>query len=138
MPLVVIGTALNPHPFMKKSGQELELDFHANKKPWMNKKLFYAWLILFQNKIGRTEGRKFLLLIDNCTASGKKKTMPLLLNVWVECLLVNTTRKVQPLDSGIIYCVKAKYESRLILRVFDNIDIWRKSNYNVEILCAMR
>lgn len=45
---------------------------------------------------------------------------------------------VQPLDFGIIASVKAKYKCRWLLRVFDNIDCCKKSNYIVDILSAIR
>eukprot|EP00171_Calliarthron_tuberculosum_P004123 IDg4123t1 len=138
MKLMVIGTARNPRPFKKKSGQDLGFDYHANKKAWMNTPLFYAWLIRFDNFIDRKPGRKVLLMIDNCSAHGKRETLPPLRNVRVDFLPPNTTSKVQPLDAGIIAWIKAKYKRRLLLRVFDNIDMGRKSIYNVDILCAMR
>lgn len=63
--------------------------------------------------------------------------MPTLCNVWVEFLPANTTSKVQPLDSGIIAWVKSKYKILLLLCVFDNIYMERKSIYNAYILCAI-
>lgn len=136
--LMAIGSALNPRAFKKKSGQELGFDYHANKKAWMNTPLFFAWLVRFDNCIGRTVGRRVLLLVDNCSAHGKKDTLPPLRNVRVEFLPPNTTSKVQPLDAGVIAWVKAKYKRRLLFRVFDNIDMGRKCIYNVDVLCALR
>jgi len=126
MPLMVIGSALNPRPFKKKSGQELGFDYHANKKAWMTTVLFCEWLRRLDRYVGRTAGRKILLLIDNCSAHGKKETMPALRNVRVEFLPPNATSKVQTLDAGIIAWVKAKYRRRLLFSVFETL-IWRKS-----------
>lgn len=138
MPLMIIGSALNPRAFKKKSGQELGFDYHANKKAWMNAPLFFSWLQRLDQFIGRQEGRKILLLIDNCSAHGTADSLPPLRNVRVQFLPPNTTSRVQPLDAGIIAWVKAKYKRRLLFRVFDNIDMGKKSIYNVDILTAMR
>lgn len=138
MPLMFIGSAAKPRSFKKKSAADLGLDYHANRKAWMNKILFYEWLHRLDRYIGKEEGRKILLLIDNCSAHGKQETLPVLQNVRVEYLPPNTTSKVQPLDAGVIAWVKRKYKRRLLLRVFDNIDMGRKSIYNVDILTAIR
>lgn len=138
MKLMVVGRAAVPRAFNKKSGHELGFDYHSNKKAWMTTPLFFGWLVRFDNFIGQTEGRKVLLLIDNCSAHGKDGTLPPLRHVRVEFLPPNATSKVQPLDAGIIAWVKGKYKRRLLFRVFDNIDMGSKSIYNVDILCAMR
>lgn len=63
MPLMVIGTVLNPRPFKKNSGQELGFDYHAKKKALMNTGLLYGWQIRFDNNIGRKKGQKMSFLI---------------------------------------------------------------------------
>lgn len=138
MPLMIIGHAERPRPFGRKYGRDLGFDYHFNKKAWMNTNLFFEWLRRLDRYIGMESGRKILLLIDNCSAHGKEETMPHLDNVRVLFLPPNTTSKVQPLDAGIIAWVKNKYRTRLLLRVFDNIDMGRKSIYNVDVLTAMR
>lgn len=138
MPLMIIGTAVRPRPFKGKFGSELGFDYHANRKAWMTKELFFAWLKRLDLYIGRTPGRKILLLLDNCSAHGKKEEMPPLHNVRVEFLPPNTTSMVQPMDAGIIAWVKAKYKRRLLFRVFENIEMGKKSIYNVDILTAIR
>lgn len=137
-PLMIIGNAERPRPFNRKYGRELGLDYYANKKAWMNMQLFHAWLHRFDAYIGRTPGRKVLLLIDNCSAHGCKSSIPELQNVLVEFLPPNTTSKIQPLDAGIIAWVKAKYKRRLLLRVFENLESSKKSIYNVDVLTAIR
>ena len=78
------------------------------------------------------------MLIDNSSAYGIADSLPPLRNVRVKFLPPNKTSRVQPLDAGIIAWVKAKYKRRLLFRVFDNIDMGKKSIYNVDILTAMR
>lgn len=136
--LMVIGTALKPRAFQKKSGQEYGFDYHANKKAWMTKELFFAWLKRFDEYVARKPGRKILLLLDNCSAHGKEEDMPPLQNIRVIFLPPNTTSKIQPLDAGIIAWVKRRYRRRLLFRVFENIECGKKSIYNVDILTAIR
>lgn len=45
---------------------------------------------------------------------------------------------MQPLDAGIIAWVKTKYNSRLLFRVFENLNVGKKFIYNVDILTALR
>lgn len=138
MPLMIIGNSKKPHAFKGKTGQELGFDYHFNQKAWMTKCLFFAWLNRLDVYVGSTTGRKILLLIDNCSAHGRKDELPKLENVRVEFLPPNTTSKVQPLDAGIIAWVKSRFRRRLLFRVFDNIDAGKKSIYNIDILTAMR
>lgn len=49
----------------------------------------------------------------------------------------STTRKVQPLDAGIITWLKAGFRQRLVFHVFDSIDMGRKSICNVNVNTAM-
>ena len=104
----------------------------------MNDEIFFEWLRRLDRYIDPETGRKILLFVDNCSAHGKHDMMPDLSNVRVEFLPPNKTSKVKPLDAGIIAWVKNKYRRRLLMRVFDNIDMGRKSIYNVDVLTAMR
>lgn len=138
MPLMVIGKAMRPRAFKKKTGHELGFDYHANKKAWMTKELFFAWLNRLDQYVARTPGRKILLLLDNCSAHGTEDDLPPLQNVRVIFLPPNTTSRIQPLDAGIIAWVKRRYRRRLLFRVFENIESGKKSIYNVDILTAIR
>lgn len=77
-------------------------------------------------------------MIEDFSAHGKKEALSPLRHVWVYILPKNTTCKVQPLDAGIIACVKDNYKRRLLFSVFDNIDMGHMSILNVNILCPMR
>lgn len=54
----------------------------------------------------------------------------------MESFPLNKTSNVQPLDAKIIAWVKAKYKSRLLFRVFENLEGGKKLIYNVDILKA--
>ena len=125
---MIIGNAERPRPFNKKYGRDLGLDYHFNRKAWMKKDLFFAWFHRLDLYIGATVGRKILLLIDNCSAHGKKKDLPVLHNLRVEFLPPNTTSNVQSLDGGIIAWVKEKYKRRLLVRAFENLETRSKKS----------
>lgn len=104
----------------------------------MTTNFFYVWLRRLGGYIGREEEKKILLLVNNCSAHGKVDTLPALAHVRVEFLSSNTTSKVEPIDNGIIAFVKNRYRRRLSFRVFDDIDIKRRSIHNGDVLRAMR
>lgn len=135
---MVIGTAMKPRSFRKKTGYELGLDYHSNKKARMTPEPFLEWIRRFSRYISRKPGRKELVLFDNCSAHGKKENMPQLDNVRLECLPPNTTRLVQPVDVGIIELVKRKNSWRMLFRIFENIEASQKLIYNVAVLTAIR
>lgn len=68
----------------------------------MNQNLSYAWLARFEAFIWRTSERQVLVIIDNCSAHGKKEIIPELNDIRVQYLPPKTTSKIQPLDAGII------------------------------------
>lgn len=138
IPFMAMGTALRPRPFSGKTGAKLGFGYRANEREWMMKELFFGWLERPDSYIRRTVGRQIFLLVDNCFARGKEEKFPPLQNVCVEFLPPTTTRKMQPLDAGMIVWVKAKYKCRLLFWVFENLDVGKKPIYNVDILTAFR
>lgn len=117
---------------------ELGVNHHANKRAWMTKELFFWWLERLDSYIRRIFGRKILLLVENCSTHGKKENFPPLQNVCVKFLPPDTTRKMQPLDAGIIAWVKTRYKRRVLFSVFENLDVEKKSINNVDILTDLR
>lgn len=135
---MIIGSALHPRAFKKKSYRELGTDYYTNKKLWMTVTLFFSWLHKLDCFIGRKERRKILLLIKYCSAHGTVDARSPLCNVRVQFIPPNKASLVQPLDAAVIEWVKSKYKRRLLFPVFDNIDMSKRSMYNVGILTAMR
>lgn len=138
IPLVIIGQAWKPRPFKGKSSAELRFECHAYKKAWITKALFFSWLVRLVRYVQRTERRKILLLVDNCSVRGKKEELSSLTNVGIMYLLPDATSKIQPLEAVIFVWVKAQYKRRMLFRVFENMDVVIKSTYNVAVLTAMR
>lgn len=136
--LMVIGKARNPRCFQKKSGQELGFDYHANQKAWMTTDLFFQWLARFQTYVAKSPDRKVLLLIDNCSAHGKKEALPCLPNIRVEYFPPNCTSIIQPMDAGIIAALKLRYKRRHMERALENMEVQTKHVYKVDVLTAMK
>ena len=98
----------------------------------MTADLFAKWLLGFDRKM-RSEKRKILLFIDNCTAHNN---LPHLENIRIEYLPPNTTSKLQPLDQGIIQNFKCLYRKEVIRKII--ADIETNMQININLLQAIR
>lgn len=103
----------------------------------MKTTLFYAWISRLSIYIGREEGQKILLVIDNYFAWDKGDPAST-----TEChrgvsSTPNTTRKLQ-LRYWRNCMGKGKIQKEVIITVFDNLDMLRKSIYTVDIVTAMK
>lgn len=127
-----------PTAFKKRSGKELGLGYHANRKAWMTQVLFYKWLVRCNAYIGRTPNRHVALLVDNCSAHGNFETIPALKNMKVTFLLPSTTSKVQPMGARIIASVRVQCRSSQMKSVVDLIDENIRDGYKIDVLRAMR
>ena len=88
----------------------------------MNRDIFFGWLALFDEHIGREEGRRAVLLVNNPSCHGKTADLPYLRNVDVIYLPKRTTSKLQPIDTGVIPSVKHNFRRRSVERAFDLVD----------------
>nr|CCA19947.1 PREDICTED: similar to Tigger transposable elementderived protein 6 putative [Albugo laibachii Nc14] len=91
LPLLFVGSAVKPHCFGRQSGEH-----HGE---WLNE----------LNERMKKEGRQIMLLLDNASAHCTEK---LLSNVEIEMLPPNTTSVLQPMDAGVIACLKAYFHRR--------------------------
>ena len=105
---LVINNCWKPLIFSQKriNVHQLPVEFHANKKAWMNNNLFSTWLY----KQGRTftrEKTKVTLILNNFTAhlniNSTIKSSKLIFRA------PNTTSITQPMDQGIITSFKSHY-----------------------------
>jgi hypothetical protein len=62
LPLWIIGKSFRPRCFKNIN---LDYKYHANKNAWMIQNVFKLWLTAFDR---RMDGRKVILLLDNCSA----------------------------------------------------------------------
>ena len=102
---LVIGRSARPKCFGGKDGSDIGFDYVANERAWMNKEIFFSWLLRFNNAIASNPERQVLLLMDNATCHGQHDDLPVLSNVRVFFLPPRTTSVIQPLDAGIIAAI---------------------------------
>ncbi|XP_065866608.1 CENP-B homolog protein 2-like [Euphorbia lathyris] len=121
LPLWIIGKFLNPRCFKNNNRDSLNCKYQANSNAWMTFLIFNEWLQWFDNRMDRN----VLLILDNCTAHGKKENFPPLRHTTVMFLPPNCTSKIQPCDAGIIRNFKGYYRQRfnrqLLKRIEDRV-----------------
>ena len=113
---MVIGKSLKPRCF--KNIKSLPVNYNANKKAWMTGTIFSEWLLKL-DKAMKQKKRKIALLVDNCAAH---KQQPVLKNVEIFFFPSSCTSILQPLDMGIIKCLKGYYRTSLVERIIDNLE----------------
>ena len=130
LPPLVIGKSANPRCF--KNVKNLPVPYEANSKAWMTSTLFEKWLRKLDFQM-RKSNRKIAMVLDNCTAH---PNISGLTNIKLVFLPPNTTAKTQPIDAGVIRCLKAHYRNslaKLRLLAFEE-----KRDFKVNVLEAMR
>ena len=115
---LVIGKAERPRCFRNLDIKTLPVTWRNNKKAWMTSKLFTSWLADFNRQM-RLQSRHVLLFLDNAPSHPKDQTYS---NVKLHFFPANTTSKLQPLDQGIIKCMKSHYLKRLLRKVISKVD----------------
>ena len=108
LPMFVTGKSKAPKCF--KNVTSLPCRYRSQKKSWMDSTLFEEWVREVDVKF-QTENRKIALIIDDCPAH---PTIADLSNVKLIFLPPNTTSVSQPMDQGVIKCLKAFYRRRLV------------------------
>ena len=96
----IIEKAKKPCAFGEKSGEQLGFYYRNNSKAWMTGVLYGEWIKKWDDEL-RIEGRKILLLQDNCTGHIVPEGLT---NICIENFSANLTLHVQPMDAGIIQC----------------------------------
>ena len=81
------------------------------------------------------DGRKVLLLVDNCSAHPKH--VEGLRNIELFFLSPNTTSKIQPYDAGIIRAFKMHYRRRFYRTLLEGYEIGIPNAEKINILDAM-
>ena len=83
--------------------------------------LFNSWLKTWNSKL-QTQGRRILLLVDNCSAHNLDRITKNLTQIRVEFLPPNTTSVLQPCDQGIIELTKRGFKNRLLDFIMEQMD----------------
>ena len=103
LPMFVIGKSKARRCF--KNVTSLPCRYRSQKKSWMDSTLFEEWVRELDVKFQK-ENRKIALIIDNCPAH---PTIADLSNAKLIFLPPNTTSVSQPMDQGVIKCLKSFY-----------------------------
>lgn len=102
----IIGKSKKPHSFPKNASvYHRSFTYRYNTKAWMTTEIFKEYLNSLNNKF-QMQNRKILLFLDNCPAHPPIN----LSNVKLAFLPKNTTAVLQPMDAGIIACLKSRYK----------------------------
>lgn len=76
-------------------------DYYNNRLGWMTMEIVFSLLLRFSLFITfKYPGGEDVLLVGNCFAHGSEASYPALDKVEILFLLLNTTSKLQPLDSS--------------------------------------
>ena len=124
--MFVIGKAKKPRCF--KNIKTLPC-----RGSWMDGVLFEEW-VRDLNKKFESEKRKVALIIDNCPAH---PIIDNLSHIKLDFLPPNTTSVSQPMDQGIIRCLKVNYRKRLVKLIFRSLDS-NKSLPKISLLTALQ
>ncbi len=88
----------------------------------MNTEIFFEWLNSFDQYISGTKNLSVVLLLDRASCHGSEENFPSLKNVLVLFLRANTTSFLQPMDAGIIACIKRRYRNNQVLSALNSDD----------------
>ena len=116
IPMLVIGKSNKVRCF--KGIKSTPCRCRAQKKSWMDSKLFEEWF-REQEREFVLEGRKVALVIANCTSHPNIENLK---SIALYFLSPNTTSCLQPMDQGVIRSLKCKYRTRIIKTIINAID----------------
>ncbi|XP_055812080.1 CENP-B homolog protein 2-like [Solanum dulcamara] len=128
----VICKFANPRCFKNVNMNNLNCMYRSNKKVGMTGLLFQEYIGWFDK---RMNGRKILLIVDNCPAH--PKIVEGLRNVELFFLPPNTTSKIQSCDAGIIRAFKAHYRRRLYFSILQGLGVEAPNTKKINILNAI-
>ena len=143
MDLVVIGKSKNPRAFKNiKDKSLLPVDYRSQKSAWMNGAIFEDW---FRNKFvpgvekfleSKGLPRKAVLVIDNAPSHPSNLEDG---DIKVCFFPPNVTSISQPMDQGVLECLKRRYRHKLLSCILsdDNINLLEKLK-QVDMLDVVR
>ncbi|CAK1587236.1 unnamed protein product [Parnassius mnemosyne] len=129
--MLVIGKAKNLRCF--KNVKSLPVTYDAQSRSWMTGLRFINWSKALGDHF-QIKCRRIILFIDYCPALPKDVELK---NITLVFLPPNATRKLQPMDQGIIKVLKQGYRTRLIhryLKEMEDPDSKRPLNVHEAIL----
>ena len=116
LPMFVIGKAEKPRCF--NGVTSLPCQYKPQRKSWTDSEIFSDYVRKLDTKFD-AEGRKIVLIIDNCPAHPNVHNLKAIQLVF---LPPNTTSKIQPMDQGVIRALKAFYRTNVVRRQIKYVD----------------
>ena len=126
LPLLVISKAKNPHCL--KHLKILPLDYDFKRKAWMTSTIFERYIRKLDRKFTQQK-QKIALILDNCTAHPHISNLD---SIKLVFLPPSTTAACQPMDAGVIHCLKAHYRSNLARACLIAFEDKREFSVNVK------
>jgi hypothetical protein len=114
---LVIGRAAKPRCFKNIDIKKLPVDWKSNKKAWMTSHIMEEWLTAFNAKM-KQQNHNVLLFLDNATCHPHIE----LSNVRLVWFTPNNTSVSQPVDQGVIKCVKLICRKLIMKSLLANMD----------------
>ncbi|KAF0740487.1 tigger transposable element-derived protein 6-like, partial [Aphis craccivora] len=133
---LVIGKAAKPRCFKNIDVEKLPVSWYSNKKAWMTGSIMEDWLRKFNSKILK-KNKHIIIFLDNAACPPKFD----LSNIKLAWFPPNTTSITQPMDQGIIYCVKLYYRRLLMQSLIANVDkisVLSELSKNITVLQAIQ
>ena len=134
LPLVFIHKYLRPRCFKNMSLNDLPVNYFKPKKNWMGTTIFLKWFHdIFVPKVRKfcmdnDIQYKVLLLLDNAPAHPSSTILQSNDGkVIIKILPPNTTSLIQPMDQGILECMKRRYKKSLLHYIVVQNDCSSKS-----------
>ncbi|XP_046663035.1 jerky protein homolog-like [Homalodisca vitripennis] len=128
LPLFVIGKSAKPRAFKTLDMSKLPVYYRSQKSAWMDSHLFKEWFICeFVPKVkSHLLSLKLpvsaLLLLDNAPTHPDELTCEGETGIKLYFLPLNVTSLQQPMDQGVIECVKRKYRRKLLSEVLFKLE----------------
>lgn len=114
--LLVIGKSKTPRCF--KNCKVLPVNYTANSKAWMTSEIFEKEVRNWDHELQKQK-RNIVLMIDNCPAHPEIENLH---SIKLVFLPPNTTAALQPMDQGIIMCLKQHYKKMVLCRMISCLD----------------
>ncbi|XP_050526828.1 jerky protein homolog-like [Daktulosphaira vitifoliae] len=120
--LTVIGKAKKPRSFKGTEMKYFPCDYYHHPKAWMNQVIFSEWYFnVFVPSVKKFQDEKGIpkravLLLDNAPSHPSESTLKTMDGqIFVYYLPPNVTSLIQPMDQGVISCLKRKYKKIFLL-----------------------
>lgn len=128
LPLLVIGKSQKPRAFKNTNVSSLPVVYRAQKAAWMDANIFRDWFMNeFVPKVKkhlkkRNLPEKAILILDNAgthPVDFKCEEAP---GIKLVFLPPNVTSLIQPMDQGVIECLKRRYRRKLLSEILEKMD----------------